>query len=84
MLSYGGKLTLIKSVLASILIHILAVSTPPKRVFRILEKKFGDFLWDSSEYGLRFHWFKWSSICRLIEKGVLGCDFYSLSLMHLQ
>ena len=56
MLSYGGKLTLIKGVLLSIPIHILAVVSPLKGMFQSLEKLFGEFLWGSSEYGIRFHW----------------------------
>ena len=41
LLSYGGKLTLIKSVLASILIHLLAVTTPTKDFLQSLEKILG-------------------------------------------
>lgn len=72
LLSHGGKLTLIKSVLSVMLVHVLATTTPPKIVFRIIEKIFGDFLWGSSEYGPQLHWYNWRSICRPVEEGGAG------------
>ena len=53
-LSSGGKLVLLRSVLSSMPIHLLAAASPPKGVFASLEKVMADFLWGSSEVGPRF------------------------------
>ena len=55
LLSYGGKLSLIKSVLVSIPIHLLVLATPMKGFLRNLEKILGAFLWGSSDYSFWFH-----------------------------
>ncbi|XP_027170444.1 uncharacterized protein LOC113770234 [Coffea eugenioides] len=72
LLSHGGRLVLIKSVLSSMPLHILAASTPPKAIFGMLEKTFANFLWGSSERGLRFHWIKWEQLCQPYDRGGAG------------
>ncbi|XP_071912409.1 uncharacterized protein [Coffea arabica] len=72
LLSSGGKLVLVWSILASMPIHILAASNPPRGVFVMLEQIFADFLWGSSEVGPQFHWIKWSQLCKPYEEGGVG------------
>ncbi|CAH9124930.1 unnamed protein product [Cuscuta epithymum] len=71
-LSQGGRLILIKHVLSSIPLHILAVDTLPKQVITILEKKMASFLWGSTNDNHRFHWVKWSKLCYPTEEGGWG------------
>lgn len=56
LLSAGGRITLIKSVFMSILIHLLAVLHPPKGVIAEIERIIANFLWGDSDpkhlYGL--------------------------------
>lgn len=70
-LSFGGKVTLIKSVLCSITVHSLTLLAPPKPFLRMLEKLLATFLW--SRKGIaKFPWIAWKKICRPIEHGGLG------------
>ncbi|XP_027172427.1 uncharacterized protein LOC113772083 [Coffea eugenioides] len=72
LLSHGGRLVLIRSVLSSMPLHILAASTPSKAIFGLLEKTFANFLWGASEGGLRFHWIKWEQLCQPYDRGGAG------------
>ncbi|XP_027151980.1 uncharacterized protein LOC113752036 [Coffea eugenioides] len=71
-LSSGGKLVLLRSVLSSMPIHLLAAASSPKGVFASLEKVMADFLWGSSEVGPRFQWISWGELCRPPEAGGVG------------
>ena len=51
-LSPGGRVVLLKHVLSSMPIHLLAAVVPPKGVLRELERIMATFLWGSSELGL--------------------------------
>lgn len=55
LLSIGGRLVLLKSVLAALPTYLLAASSPPRKVLTALERLFADFLWGESEFGKRFH-----------------------------
>ena len=72
LLSHGGKLVLLRSVLSSIPIHLFAASTPPKSIFGMLEKIFAIFLWGSSEGGPQFHWIKRDRLCKSYDRGGVG------------
>ena len=43
LLMLGGKFVLIKNVLSSIPLHLLATMSPPKSVFSYLERLFANF-----------------------------------------
>ena len=79
LLSSGGKLVLIQSVLASMPTHLFAASNPPRGTFVMLEHIFADFLWGSSDVGPRFHWIKWSQLCKLYPESGVGVR----SLQHV-
>ncbi|XP_012848325.1 PREDICTED: uncharacterized protein LOC105968242 [Erythranthe guttata] len=69
LLSFGGKITLIKSVLASVPVYTLACSYVPKSVLNRIEQLMAMFLW-SSRGAARFHWVKWGKICKPVEEGL--------------
>ncbi|XP_071933944.1 uncharacterized protein [Coffea arabica] len=70
-LSPGGRVVLIQSVLASMPIHLLAAASPPKRMLVALEKLFAKFLWGYSDSRDKFHWMRWADLCRpRDERGV--------------
>lgn len=50
MLSPGGRLVLIKHVLYSIPLHVLAAMEPPKAVLDHIEKRFSNLLWGKISY----------------------------------
>lgn len=75
----GGRLILIKHMLQSIPIYVLAALEPPKKVFTMIEKFFAEFLWGSNNGVDKRHWMSWQKLCRLISPNGLGV----LSLNHL-
>nr|XP_027099065.1 uncharacterized protein LOC113718354 [Coffea arabica] len=72
MLSFGGKIVLIKHVLASMPLHLLSAAVIPNKVFRTIEKAFSTFLWGSSSEESKFHWIKWSQMCYPVNEGGVG------------
>ncbi|XP_071924868.1 uncharacterized protein [Coffea arabica] len=72
LLSVGGRVVLIKSVLASMLVHLLTAASPPKGVIVALERVFVDFLWGTSDFGTKFHWIQWEALCRPRDEGGIG------------
>ncbi|XP_071939195.1 uncharacterized protein [Coffea arabica] len=71
-LSPGGRVVLIQSVLASMPIHLLATASPPKGMLMVIEKLFAKFLWGSSNSGDKFHWIRWADLCRSKDEGGVG------------
>ena len=70
-LSKGGRITLIKSMLASIPLYQMSLFRMPKSVARRLEKLQRDFLWGGVNGGNKAHLVKWK-VCADKEKGGLG------------
>ncbi|KAL6551326.1 hypothetical protein OROMI_021814 [Orobanche minor] len=73
LLSTGGRLELIKSVLNSIAFFSLQVLKPPENVIIALERIFNKFLWGTSDNRRRLHWAAWSRLCYPTDEGGLGC-----------
>ncbi|KAL6565077.1 hypothetical protein OROMI_016527 [Orobanche minor] len=79
LLSTGGRLELIKSVLNSIAFFSLQVLKPPENVIIALERIFNKFLWGTSDNRRRLHWAAWSRLCYPTDEGGLGCrDLHDL------
>ena len=72
LLSSGGKIILIKHVLSSIPIHLLAAGVMPKSIFHTIERVCANFLWGMTEESMRFHWVRWRDLCLPPEKGGVG------------
>ncbi|XP_075107022.1 uncharacterized protein LOC142180004 [Nicotiana tabacum] len=72
LLSYGGKETLISSVLQSMPTHILSVLDPHTNVLEHLHKTFARFFRSNKEEGRSRHWTKWQNLCLLKEEGGVG------------
>lgn len=71
LLSFGGCLTLIKSVLATFLIYIFASAIMPKSINLQMEKLMAHFLW-GVQGETRLHWVSWKAVCTPIFEGDLG------------
>ncbi|KAL2455081.1 RNase H domain-containing protein [Abeliophyllum distichum] len=63
LLSFGGRITLIRSVLSSIPLYLLQIMNPPKAILKKLEGIFARFLWDSRNDAPRLHWKRWKDLC---------------------
>ncbi|RVW36396.1 putative ribonuclease H protein [Vitis vinifera] len=71
-LSKGGRITLIKSTLASIPLYQMSLFRMPKSVARRLEKLQRNFLWGGANGGNKAHLIKWEVVCTDKKKGGLG------------
>ncbi|XP_010653273.1 uncharacterized protein LOC104879995 [Vitis vinifera] len=71
-LSKGGRITLIKSTLASIPIYQLSIFRMPKLVVKRLEKLQRDFLWGGGSLERKIHLINWDVVYTQKEKGGLG------------
>ena len=78
-LSKGGRITLIKSILASMPLYQLSLFRMPKVVARRLEKLQRDFLWGGGSTERKAHLVSWERVCVSKEKGGLGLR----KLVHL-
>ncbi|RVW53252.1 Transposon TX1 uncharacterized 149 kDa protein [Vitis vinifera] len=71
-LSKGGRITLIKSTLASMPIYQLSLFRMPKLVVKRLEKLQRDFLWGGGSLERKIHLINWAVVCTHKESGGLG------------
>ena len=64
LLSTAGKLTLLKSCLASIPIYLLSVIKFPKWAIEKINSQMGNFLWNDSEGKHKYHLSNWLSVAK--------------------
>ncbi|XP_071918896.1 uncharacterized protein [Coffea arabica] len=72
LLSFGGKIVLIKHVLASMPMHLLSAAVLPGKLFKTIENACSAFLWGSSPADSKYHWIRWSHLCYLVDEGGVG------------
>ncbi|KAI0494214.1 hypothetical protein KFK09_024345 [Dendrobium nobile] len=72
-LSYGGRLSILKSTLNSMAFHLLQVIKPNISTFRRLERILNKFFWGSRENIHRMHWSTLIKLCGPLNEGGLGC-----------
>jgi len=70
-LSKGGRLTLIKSTLSSMLTYFLSLFPLPAGIAKRLERFQRDFLWDNLGGEHNLHLVNWKTVCSLIARGGL-------------
>lgn len=71
-LSYGGRATLIKSVLNALPTYYFSLYKAPSAVFEILERIRRRFFWGGSEDVSRIHWIAWHNVIKEKKHGGLG------------
>ncbi|KAL6349758.1 hypothetical protein AAG906_001645 [Vitis piasezkii] len=71
-ISKGGRITLIRSVLASMPIYHMSLFRMPMSVAKRLDKVQRDFLWGGGSEEKKAHLIKWEAICEDKSKGGLG------------
>ncbi|XP_028123599.1 uncharacterized protein LOC114320724 [Camellia sinensis] len=72
LLSFAGRLTLIKVVTSSLPVYYLSLFKIPVGVAREFEKLQARFLWGVSELKRKLHMVKWEDITKSVEQGGLG------------
>ena len=71
-ISKGGRITLIKTTMASMPLYQMSLFRMPKTVARRLEKLQRDFLWRGGNLEKKGHVVNWEVVCAVKEKGGLG------------
>lgn len=72
MLSFAGRLTLIKSVLASLPIYYMSIFKMPKGVANKINRLQAAFLWGDSETKRKVHMVSWEVVSKPQSHGGLG------------
>ncbi|CAL5397362.1 unnamed protein product [Camellia sinensis] len=72
MLSFAGRLTLIKSTLSSLPVYFLSLLKMPEGVARDIEKIEANFLWGGNAIKRKVHLVKWVEVTRSTDQGGLG------------
>ena len=84
LLSYAGRLVLLKACLASIPIYLLSIIKFPKWAIKMINSQMGHFLWNNFEDRHKYHLANWQLVARKKEEGGLGIpDLRSLNLALL-
>lgn len=71
LLSFGGRITVIKSVLSTFPIYTIASAAVPKSILKRIESFMARFLW-GVKGETRTHWINWKSVCTPLDEGGLG------------
>uniref|UniRef100_A0A251U4I0 Putative RNA-directed DNA polymerase, eukaryota, Reverse transcriptase zinc-binding domain protein n=1 Tax=Helianthus annuus TaxID=4232 RepID=A0A251U4I0_HELAN len=71
-LSYGGRITLIKSVLSALPTYFFSLYKAPVQVLNDLERLRRTFFWGGSEEDAKMNWMAWEHVIGPIEYGGLG------------
>ena len=77
-ISKGGRVTLIKSTLASLPLYQMSLIRMPATVTKRLEKLQGNFLWGGGALEKKTHLIKWKVVCS--EKGMGGLGLRNLTI----
>ncbi|KAK6780085.1 hypothetical protein RDI58_022269 [Solanum bulbocastanum] len=72
MLSYEGKVVLIKHVLQSLPIHILSATTPPSTTIKQIQQIMADFFWGWRNDKKKYHWASWKNLSFPYSEGGIG------------
>ncbi|VFQ67106.1 unnamed protein product [Cuscuta campestris] len=71
-LNMMGRLILIKHVLSSIPLHLMAAQRIPKSILKSLNRLMANYFWGINEEGPKYHWRKWEKLSFPFEEGGLG------------
>ncbi|MCI07485.1 LINE-1 reverse transcriptase like, partial [Trifolium medium] len=83
-LSYGGRITLINSVLASLPLYFFSFYKAPHCILKQLVRIQRNFLWGGGVEDKKLCWVKWDQICLPKEQGGLGVknlELFNLALL---
>nr|GEV56215.1 probable receptor-like protein kinase At1g49730 [Tanacetum cinerariifolium] len=80
-LSYGGRLTLLKSVLGALGVYYFSLFKPPKSVITYLEKLRQNFFWGGTPDCNKLSWIAWNKVCS--SSSVAGLGIRSLQAFNL-
>lgn len=83
-LSFGGQLTLVKSILGSLMLYYFSLFKAPRKVIDTLEGIRVQSLWGGIDDKMKINWVAWSTLVKLKNKGGLGIRYlHSLNVALL-
>ncbi|XP_055814708.1 uncharacterized protein LOC129884436 [Solanum dulcamara] len=68
-LSYGGRVTLVKHVIQAMPIHLLAASTPPSTTIKQIQSITANFFWGWKNDKRKYHWSSWKNLSFPYDEG---------------
>ncbi|KAH0655402.1 hypothetical protein KY285_030284 [Solanum tuberosum] len=71
-LSFGGRITLIKHALQSIPIHTMAILSPPSTTIKYIETIIADFYWGRNRNKRKYHWASLDTMSLPYTEGGVG------------
>ncbi|GKV44307.1 hypothetical protein SLEP1_g51499 [Rubroshorea leprosula] len=71
-LSFGGRITIVNSVLSSLPVFLMSVYLLPKGIIHFIDKIRKSFLWGGEGEGRKINWVKWEKVCKNKLCGGLG------------
>lgn len=83
-LSFGGRITLINSILSSLLLYFFSFYKAPRRVLKALTGIQRKFLWGGCADLNKVNWVSWEKVCLPKHKGGLGVknlELFNISLL---
>lgn len=83
-LSFGGRITLINSVLNSLPVYFLSFMRIPRKVLKIITRIQRDFLWGGNGVTRKIALVRWEVVCKSRVEGGLGIkniDWFNLALL---
>jgi len=80
LLSYGGRLTLINSVLSNLSVYMLSFFEIPKEVVKKLDFYRSHFFWQGDGHKKKYRLTKWNVLCRSKDQG--GLDIIDLETQN--
>nr|GFA90871.1 reverse transcriptase domain, reverse transcriptase zinc-binding domain protein [Tanacetum cinerariifolium] len=72
LLSIGGRLTLLKSVMGSLAIYYMSIYKVPVTVLKMLESLRARFFWGADLGERKLHWIAWNRVLSARDSGGLG------------
>jgi hypothetical protein len=84
LLSYAGRLVLLKACLASIQIYLMSIIKFPKWAIKMINSQMSHFLWNNNEESHKYHLANWQLVAQKKEAGGFGIpDLRNLNLAIL-
>ncbi|KAL4308214.1 hypothetical protein GQ457_01G004750 [Hibiscus cannabinus] len=77
-LSFGGRISLVKSVLSSLPMFFMSLFRMPVAVSKRITCMVSNFLWGGMMDKKQIHWVNWSLLCQSVENGGLGLMDFDL------
>jgi uncharacterized protein YaaN involved in tellurite resistance len=71
LLSYAGRLTLLKAYLASVSIYLMSIIKFPKWAITMINSQMSHFLWNNNEESHKYHLANWQLVAQKKEVGAL-------------